>query len=707
MADTTNERFDAELAMLENIFTAEEVSVCEKKGTDGETMILMTVHPATAGEAQLQYVCLKLHITLPASYPDESPYIEVRNPRGLSEPEVENLKKDLLDYIVEERGAPVLMQIFQIAQDALTETNIPHGVCSICLCDFKEASNDLFKTNCYHYFHLRCIVTYKDHWQSETAKDPQDVPAYMEAPQEQFRCPECREPVHVPDTKLDELPKEDFVYVISEEMKSLQEIWKDRYERQLAAGGIIDLEKEKVKHRLPSTPPPPEVTEEVDAEITGERPVSQVDVTGSKTNQDSHKLDSSVSALHGHHRRGGSHNKHSRGSYSRNRYHHPIHSSYNHHRANHHDTAEVPTDQQPNHRPSRRYSSGIHVKSNVESGAENPKSASNTSDFTELHSGSETNDVSPPTSAKSSGMAGGRQGDNPRPTYRRPTHQPINRQNYGRNYVNSNHSAKTVIANTTRQETATPTVSAEMKSTQEGTLNLHHQRHSSHQLSNNYKKQNHKHRPDPANYRRTPDDTDRPQSTDLDIVGGKQTVPEDNARSHSRNLATKGSKKTMPNGYNRPHRQNVANDRPHFENLATKGKGTVPNDNDRPHRQTVPEDNDRPHAKNLATHGTRKTAPDDTERAQPMNHSTECGDRTASGNDTLQSTNIGQAKCSNNASSHRGTYHSYHRSNRGRTHNNRSRGGPHSGKTDAVPTLTICAKLETQSTTAININAEQ
>ena len=52
-------------------------------------------------------------------------------------------------------------------------------------------------------------------------------------------------------------------FLVSEEMKAIQRKWREIYNKQLAQGGIIDLEKEKLKHRLPSPPPRCDVKSEV------------------------------------------------------------------------------------------------------------------------------------------------------------------------------------------------------------------------------------------------------------------------------------------------------------------------------------------------------------------------------------------------------------------------------------------------------------
>ncbi|KAB5553558.1 hypothetical protein PHYPO_G00040010 [Pangasianodon hypophthalmus] len=53
----------------------------------------------------------------------------------------------------------VLYQLIEKAKEILTESNIPHGHCVICLYGFQEG--EVFtKTSCYHYFHSHCLGRY-------------------------------------------------------------------------------------------------------------------------------------------------------------------------------------------------------------------------------------------------------------------------------------------------------------------------------------------------------------------------------------------------------------------------------------------------------------------------------------------------------------------------------------------------------------------
>ena len=51
------------------------------------------------------------------------------------------------------------MFCLQLAKDSLTQSNIPHGECAICLESFDDCA-PFTKTLCYHYFHCHCLAKY-------------------------------------------------------------------------------------------------------------------------------------------------------------------------------------------------------------------------------------------------------------------------------------------------------------------------------------------------------------------------------------------------------------------------------------------------------------------------------------------------------------------------------------------------------------------
>ena len=74
-----------------------------------------------------------------------------------------------------------------MAKDCLTEGNIPHCECAICLENFGEGDN-FIKTDCYHYFHHACLVRYATAFLSSQQKEGEDpAPVHMLNQEEKVR----------------------------------------------------------------------------------------------------------------------------------------------------------------------------------------------------------------------------------------------------------------------------------------------------------------------------------------------------------------------------------------------------------------------------------------------------------------------------------------------------------------------------------------
>ena len=65
-----------------------------------------------------------------------------------------------------------------MAKDGLTEGNIPHCECAICLENFSEGDN-FIKTDCYHYFHQACLVRYGAAFLSSLQEEEEEGPSPM------------------------------------------------------------------------------------------------------------------------------------------------------------------------------------------------------------------------------------------------------------------------------------------------------------------------------------------------------------------------------------------------------------------------------------------------------------------------------------------------------------------------------------------------
>lgn len=235
--------------MLQSIYLDE---LLVSRTEDGGWEVSLVLHPSTAEDSVSQFVRLTLTLTLDQQYPSSSPAISIHNPRGLSDDKLSSVQKCLQSEAQSCLGSPVLYQLIEKAKEILTESNIPHGNCVICLYGFKDGET-FTKTSCYHYFHCHCLGRYVSHSESELrlrekeleedkTRDRADLQELMVV------CPVCREPLTYDIDQLlsspaPQLPELDGAAIGSKFQQKWCELQK-LLERQKAKGGIIDPEAE-------------------------------------------------------------------------------------------------------------------------------------------------------------------------------------------------------------------------------------------------------------------------------------------------------------------------------------------------------------------------------------------------------------------------------------------------------------------------------
>ncbi|XP_059929666.1 E3 ubiquitin-protein ligase RNF25 isoform X3 [Gadus macrocephalus] len=238
----------SEIEVLQSIYL-DELQVTST--SDGSQAVSLVLYPSTAEDSVSQFVRLTLKLTLDQQYPSSPPSISIHNPRGLSDDMLSSVLSSLQAEAESCLGSPVLYQLIEKAKEILTESNIPHGNCVICLYGFKE-SEAFTKTSCYHYFHAHCLGRYVTHSeeevcqrQKEQEQDKTQHPAERQGLM--VVCPVCREPLTYDAGQLLSSPAPlfpqegaamgtDFV----QKWRELQEL----LERQRAKGGIIDPDVE-------------------------------------------------------------------------------------------------------------------------------------------------------------------------------------------------------------------------------------------------------------------------------------------------------------------------------------------------------------------------------------------------------------------------------------------------------------------------------
>ncbi|XP_069381686.1 E3 ubiquitin-protein ligase RNF25 [Paralichthys olivaceus] len=239
----------SEIEVLESIYL-EELQVDRRH--DGGWEVSLVLYPSTAEDSVSQFVRLTLTLTLDQQYPSSSPHISIHNPRGLSDDKLSSVQKCLQLEAQSSLGSPVLYQLIEKAKEILTESNIPHGNCVICLYGFKEGET-FTKTSCYHYFHSHCLGRYASHSETELRQRERELEEDKTRERTDYLelavvCPVCREPLAYDVDQLlssaaPQLPELDEAAIglnFQRKWVGLQKL----LEKQRSKGGIIDPEVE-------------------------------------------------------------------------------------------------------------------------------------------------------------------------------------------------------------------------------------------------------------------------------------------------------------------------------------------------------------------------------------------------------------------------------------------------------------------------------
>nr|XP_056708030.1 E3 ubiquitin-protein ligase RNF25 [Euleptes europaea] len=242
----------SEVEVLESIYL-DELQVSEGNGRTTPWEICITLYPATAEDQDSQYVCFTLVLAVPTQYPNEVPKIDIQNPRGLSDEQIQKISQTLQHLAEEHLGTPILYELIEKGKEILTDNNIPHGQCVICLYGFQE--NEAFiKTPCYHYFHSHCLGSYAAHMEEEIrAQRREREQTLTSLPKEviEVQCPVCRKPlVYDLATLQAAAAPQQPMEVYCPDAKTLQHREQLRliYQKQQEKGGIIDPEAERNRY---------------------------------------------------------------------------------------------------------------------------------------------------------------------------------------------------------------------------------------------------------------------------------------------------------------------------------------------------------------------------------------------------------------------------------------------------------------------------
>ncbi|CAL8305237.1 unnamed protein product [Merluccius merluccius] len=259
----------SEIEVLQSIYL-DELHVANT--CDGSWEVSLVLYPSTAEDSVSQFVRLTLKLTLDQQYPSSPPSISIHNPRGLSDDMLSSVCSCLQTEAESCLGSPVLYQLIEKAKEILTESNIPHGNCVICLYGFKEGEA-FTKTSCYHYFHSHCLGRYVTHSEEEICereKERKQDKTRHRADQQELTvvCPVCREPLTYDAGQLLSSPAPLFPKQEGAEIGThFRQKWcelQELLDRQRAKGGIIDPDVEsnrflirinELSGQIPQVPP--------------------------------------------------------------------------------------------------------------------------------------------------------------------------------------------------------------------------------------------------------------------------------------------------------------------------------------------------------------------------------------------------------------------------------------------------------------------
>ncbi|XP_039752850.1 E3 ubiquitin-protein ligase RNF25 isoform X2 [Pararge aegeria] len=244
MATSVDARINDELQALQAIL----INGYAVKDENGVPRAIETlIHPSTADKKEEQFVCVTLEVILTPDYPESSPEVILRNPRGLDDKLVNEIHKKIKEKLDRHVGNPIVFELIEIVRGFLTECNLPSGQCVICLHDF--VNGDVFtKTPCYHHFHSHCLskhlINSKKYYDEELEKLPNWQRS--EAIPYKQTCPVCRCELKFDVSTLEQAPPPvDSInappFRLTDELRALQDRMAAQLARQIARGGVVGM----------------------------------------------------------------------------------------------------------------------------------------------------------------------------------------------------------------------------------------------------------------------------------------------------------------------------------------------------------------------------------------------------------------------------------------------------------------------------------
>ena len=113
-------RVTDEVEALRAILLDDELSIYENEAGVLESIETL-VFPSTGEDSRAQYVCVRLVVNIPLGYPDVSPIINLKNPRGLHEDTVKTIQAEAEEKCRDFIGQPVMFELIEVRQCHFSE----------------------------------------------------------------------------------------------------------------------------------------------------------------------------------------------------------------------------------------------------------------------------------------------------------------------------------------------------------------------------------------------------------------------------------------------------------------------------------------------------------------------------------------------------------------------------------------------------------
>lgn len=84
------------------------------KDEDGVPVVETVIHPSTGDQIDQQYVCITLEVVLTPDYPETSPEVILRNPRGLDDRLVSKIHTKIKEKLDGHVGNPIVFELIEV-----------------------------------------------------------------------------------------------------------------------------------------------------------------------------------------------------------------------------------------------------------------------------------------------------------------------------------------------------------------------------------------------------------------------------------------------------------------------------------------------------------------------------------------------------------------------------------------------------------------